>query len=114
MNWGDVFALTMSPLELVVRGSAMYLFLFLLFRVVIRRRVGSVGMADILVLVIISDASQKMGALIDDLLAFSRIGRAEMVTSPVALSSVVDGVIRDLHRVLLFSGLRIYFRLDPL
>jgi uncharacterized membrane protein YcaP (DUF421 family) len=36
----------------------MYLFLFALFRVVIRRRVGSVGMADILVLVIVADAAQ--------------------------------------------------------
>jgi len=58
VNWGDLFALTMSPLELIVRGTAMYLFLFLLFRVVIRRRVGTVGMADLLVLVIIADASQ--------------------------------------------------------
>jgi uncharacterized membrane protein YcaP (DUF421 family) len=36
----------------------MYLFLFLLFRVVVRRRVGSVGMADILIMVIIADAAQ--------------------------------------------------------
>jgi uncharacterized membrane protein YcaP (DUF421 family) len=36
----------------------MYLFLFLMFRVVIRRRVGAVGMADILILVIIADAAQ--------------------------------------------------------
>jgi uncharacterized membrane protein YcaP (DUF421 family) len=36
----------------------MYLFLFLVFRVVVRRRVGAVGMADILVLVIIADAAQ--------------------------------------------------------
>ena len=36
----------------------MYLFLFLLFRVVIKRRVGSVGMADILILVIVADAAQ--------------------------------------------------------
>lgn len=46
------------PLEMVVRGTAMYWFLFALFRFVIRRRVGSVGMADVLVLVIISDAAQ--------------------------------------------------------
>ena len=58
LHWGQMFGLTLSPLELVVRGTAMYLFLFLLFRVVIRRRVGSVGMADILVLVIIADAAQ--------------------------------------------------------
>jgi uncharacterized membrane protein YcaP (DUF421 family) len=43
---------------MVIRGSAMYLFLFVLFRVVIRRRLGSIGMADILVIVIIADAAQ--------------------------------------------------------
>jgi uncharacterized membrane protein YcaP (DUF421 family) len=58
MDWNAVFGLTVSPLELVVRGTSMYLFLFVLFRVVIKRRVGAVGMADILVLVIISDAAQ--------------------------------------------------------
>ena len=36
----------------------MYVFLFLLFRVVVKRRVGAVGMGDILVLVIIADAAQ--------------------------------------------------------
>lgn len=58
MDWSGIFGISTSPLELVVRGTAMYLFLFLVFRVVIRRRVGSVGMADILVLVIIADAAQ--------------------------------------------------------
>jgi uncharacterized membrane protein YcaP (DUF421 family) len=53
-----MFGLSVPPLELIIRGSAMYLFLFLLFRVVIRRRVGAVGVADILVLVIIADAAQ--------------------------------------------------------
>jgi uncharacterized membrane protein YcaP (DUF421 family) len=58
MNWDEIFGLSLSPWELIIRGTAMYLFLFLLFRVVIRRRVGSIGMADILILVIIADASQ--------------------------------------------------------
>lgn len=58
MNWDEIFGLTVSPWELVIRGTAMYLFLFLLFRVVIRRRVGAIGMADILILVIVADASQ--------------------------------------------------------
>ena len=57
-DWGQIFGLSVSPVELVIRGSAMYLFLFVLFRLVIRRRVGAVGMADILVLVIIADAAQ--------------------------------------------------------
>ena len=58
LDWPGMFGLSVPPLELIIRGSAMYLFLFLLFRVVIRRRVGAVGVADILVLVIIADAAQ--------------------------------------------------------
>jgi uncharacterized membrane protein YcaP (DUF421 family) len=58
MDWSEIFGVSVSPLELIVRGSAMYLFLFLLFRVVVRRRVGAVGMADILILVIVADAAQ--------------------------------------------------------
>ncbi len=58
MDWSELFGLSVSPWELVIRGSAMYLFLFVLFRVVVKRRVGSVGMADILILVIVADAAQ--------------------------------------------------------
>lgn len=58
MDWTAVFGLSTSPWELVVRGSAMFLFLFVLFRVVVKRRVGSIGMADILIIVIVADAAQ--------------------------------------------------------
>jgi uncharacterized membrane protein YcaP (DUF421 family) len=58
MDWSELFGFSVSPLELIVRGSAMYLFLFVLFRVVVKRRVGSIGMADILILVIVADAAQ--------------------------------------------------------
>jgi uncharacterized membrane protein YcaP (DUF421 family) len=58
LDWGEIFGINVSPLELIIRGTAMYLFLFLLFRVVVRRRVGAIGMADILILVIIADAAQ--------------------------------------------------------
>ena len=53
-----LFRFDMSPLELILRGSAMYWFLFLLFRFVLRREVGSIAIADILLLVLIADASQ--------------------------------------------------------
>ena len=46
------------PLEMLLRGTATYWFLYLMFRVVIRRRIGAVGMADLLILVIVSDAIQ--------------------------------------------------------
>lgn len=58
LDWSELFGLSVSPVELIIRGSAMYLFLFAVFRIIVRRRVGAVGMADILVLVIVADAAQ--------------------------------------------------------
>lgn len=57
-DWQSLFGLSVPLAELIVRGSAMFLFLWLLFRVVIKRRVGAIGMGDLLVLVIIADAAQ--------------------------------------------------------
>ena len=57
-DWGELFGLSVSPWELIVRGSAVYWFLVIVFRVVLRRDTGSVGIADILLLVIIADAAQ--------------------------------------------------------
>ncbi|MDB5801041.1 MAG: conserved hypothetical rane protein [Rhodocyclales bacterium] len=51
------FSLEM-PLEMFIRGTAVYWFLFLIFRVVLRRDVGSIGIADVLLLVLLADASQ--------------------------------------------------------
>ena len=58
VDWSEVFAFTVSPLELFVRGTLTYFFLFLLFRFVVRRDTGTLGLSDLLVLVIIADASQ--------------------------------------------------------
>jgi uncharacterized membrane protein YcaP (DUF421 family) len=57
-DWQELFGLSVSPLELMVRGTVIYWFLVLVFRFVLRRDAGSVGMADILLLVIIADAAQ--------------------------------------------------------
>lgn len=53
-----VFQFQVSALELVIRGTCVYWFLFLLFRFVLRRDSGSLGLADILVIVLIADAAQ--------------------------------------------------------
>jgi uncharacterized membrane protein YcaP (DUF421 family) len=53
-----LFTFTLSPLELIVRGTATYWFLFMIFRFLLRRDVGSLGIADVLLLVIVADASQ--------------------------------------------------------
>lgn len=55
---GALLSFGVSPLELVLRGSAMYWLLFLLLRFVVRRDTGSIGIPDILLLVLIADAAQ--------------------------------------------------------
>lgn len=58
MNLADLFVFHVSPLELVTRGTLIYWFLFLLFRFLLRRDAGGVGIADILLVVLVADASQ--------------------------------------------------------
>ena len=43
----------------------------------------------------ISDAAKRMGGLIDDLLAFSRVGRAELQKTEVNLDRLVQEVLKD-------------------
>jgi uncharacterized membrane protein YcaP (DUF421 family) len=57
-GWHEVFAFGTPPLEIFLRGSITYLFIFALLRVVLKRETGQLGVADILVLVLIADAAQ--------------------------------------------------------
>ena len=52
-----MFLPTESILEVMIRGTIMYLGMYLLLRV-FRRQSGSVGIADLLVIVVIADAAQ--------------------------------------------------------
>jgi len=52
-----MFLPTGSVLEVLIRGTIMYLGMFTLLRV-FRRQAGSVGIADLLVIVVIADAAQ--------------------------------------------------------
>ena len=54
----DLFEVHVSVPELMLRGTLVYWLLFLIFRFVLRRDVGAVGIADILLLVIVADAAQ--------------------------------------------------------
>ena len=58
MDASSLFVLNVSPWELIIRGSVMYWFLFLVFRFLLRRDVGSMGVADVLLVVLVADASQ--------------------------------------------------------
>ena len=57
-DWAALLGFNLSPLEIILRGTLVYWFLFLMFRFVLRRDTGSLGIADILLLVLIADASQ--------------------------------------------------------
>lgn len=57
LDWHQIFVPTGSLLELVVRGSLMYLLILAGFRL-FRRDAGSLSVSDLLVVVLIADAAQ--------------------------------------------------------
>jgi uncharacterized membrane protein YcaP (DUF421 family) len=75
-----MFQLTVNPAELILRGTAVYWFLFLLFRFVLRRDARAIGIADVLLLVLIADASQNAMA-----------GAYESVTDGFILVATIAG-----------------------
>ena len=58
VDWRTAFLPSVSWLELVVRGSIMYLALFSLMRFVLKREGGNIGLADLLMTVLVADAAQ--------------------------------------------------------
>jgi light-regulated signal transduction histidine kinase (bacteriophytochrome) len=60
----------------------------------------------------ISEASEKMGVLIDNLLNFSRLGRSEMKKTKINLNSLVKEVIREIQEEL--KERRIRWEIDEL
>ena len=60
----------------------------------------------------IRDAAEQMSELIDDLLAFSRMGRAEMRTGTVVLDDLVQHVIKALEMET--KGRKIEWKIEPL
>jgi uncharacterized membrane protein YcaP (DUF421 family) len=57
-DWQELFIPTVPLLETFIRGSLMYLALFALMRFILKRESGSLGITDLLVLVLLSEASQ--------------------------------------------------------
>jgi uncharacterized membrane protein YcaP (DUF421 family) len=58
VEWMKIFMPDTPVLEIVVRGSVMYLALFMMLRFILRRETGSLGITDLLVIVLIADAAQ--------------------------------------------------------
>ena len=58
IEWTDLLIPTHSVAEMMLRGTVMYLCLFLIVRFVMLRQSSTIGIADILVIVVIADAAQ--------------------------------------------------------
>src|SRR5882757_3154150 len=58
VDWRSVFLPDAPFLEIIVRGSVMYLALFIMLRIVLKRQVGTLGMTDLLLITLLADASQ--------------------------------------------------------
>jgi uncharacterized membrane protein YcaP (DUF421 family) len=57
IDWHSMFVPTESILEIIIRGTIMYLAMYFMLRI-FRRQSGSIGVADLLVIVVIADAAQ--------------------------------------------------------
>ena len=57
IDWSGLFGLSLNPIELIIRGTAIYWFIFLLFRLVLHRDIGAIAIADVMLLVLIADAA---------------------------------------------------------
>jgi uncharacterized membrane protein YcaP (DUF421 family) len=58
VSWQEVFVPSLPILEIFIRGTVVYLALFLLLRLVLKRQSGNMGVTDLLVIVLIADAAQ--------------------------------------------------------
>jgi uncharacterized membrane protein YcaP (DUF421 family) len=57
INWHEMFVPQYSLVEIFMRGTCIYFLLLVLFRI-FKRQAGSIGLSDLLVVVLIADASQ--------------------------------------------------------
>ncbi len=57
LDWTAMFVPQRSLLELVLRGTIMYLLIFAMLRMVLRRPVGGIGTPDVLVIVLVAEVA---------------------------------------------------------
>ncbi|HYC37954.1 MAG TPA: YetF domain-containing protein [Usitatibacter sp.] len=58
INWHEIFVPSSSIAEIAIRGTVIYLMLFLTMRFLPRRTIGSMSASDLLIVVLIADAVQ--------------------------------------------------------
>ena len=134
VNWQGMFMPQQSPLESFVRISIVYLFIFFLLRFTMKREAAAMSISDLLVLVLIADASQNAmagnyhnipdGLVLAGTLVFwnwvltyssSRWSRVRRIVHPAPLLLVKDGkpIVRNMRKEQLnMDELMGYLRLE--
>ncbi|MCC6534770.1 MAG: DUF421 domain-containing protein [Burkholderiales bacterium] len=92
IDWSEVLGITVSPWELFLRGTAIYWFLFLAFRLVVRRDMGAIAISDILLVMLVADAAQNAMAsdyrsIVDGIVLISTILGWNVIVDWVAYAS---------------------------
>jgi uncharacterized membrane protein YcaP (DUF421 family) len=80
VDWRVLFVPHGSLVELFLRGTVLYLVLYALLRVLVRRHVGAIGVPDLLVIVLIADAAQNAMA-----------GEYKSITEGIVLCATIIG-----------------------
>ncbi|MGN6545564.1 MAG: DUF421 domain-containing protein [Aureliella sp.] len=58
IDWHEMFFPSHSVFEVIVRGSLMYLGIYFVLRIVLKRQTGALGVTDLLLITLLADASQ--------------------------------------------------------
>ena len=104
VDWETLFVPTGSLADIVLRGTLTYIFLFLVLRFFLKRQTGEIGIADLLVIVVVADATQN--AMGNDYKSFTEGGI--LVLTIVFWNYVIDWLG---HKI---PALRRFTRPNPL
>ena len=58
MDWKSIFLPDTPILEIILRGTIMYVALFAMLRIILKRQTGSLGISDLLLITLLADAAQ--------------------------------------------------------
>lgn len=58
IDWKSLFMPDTPLLEIILRGTIMYIALFAMLRIILKRQTGSLGISDLLLITLLADAAQ--------------------------------------------------------
>ncbi len=109
INWNEMWIPSLSLFEIFIRGSVVYLALFLYLRM-LRRGAGGIGLTDVLVIVLVADATQNAMAseyksITEGILLVATIGFWETLLDWLGYRyAVIERLLRPAPMLLIRDG----------